>query len=107
MRRPAFCVAAGIRATPLARATLGPLWLPPLNTAIATSAKSVPRDSELMAEALCQILIEKGIMPTEEVRKEIEKVDYVELSLGGPASSRAPGPMLPSGTGFSKTTQPG
>ncbi len=50
---------------------------------------SAPSDSELMAEALRQILIEKGIMTAEEVRKEIEKVDSVEPSLGGRIVARA------------------
>ena len=50
---------------------------------------SAPGDSELMAEALRQILIEKGIMTAEEVRKEIEKVDSVEPSLGGRIVARA------------------
>ncbi len=50
---------------------------------------STPSDSELMAEALRQILIEKGIMTAEEVRKEIEKVDSVEPSLGGRIVARA------------------
>ena len=50
---------------------------------------SAPGDSELMAEALRQILIEKGILTAEEVRKEIEKVDNVEPSLGGRIVARA------------------
>ena len=50
---------------------------------------SAPSDSELRAEALRQILIEKGVMTAEEIRKEIEKVDSVEPSLGGRIVARA------------------
>src|SRR5690606_32693251 len=50
---------------------------------------SPPGDSELLAEALRQILIEKGVLTADEIRAEVEKVDSVAPSLGGRIVARA------------------
>ena len=50
---------------------------------------SPPGESELMAEALRQLLIEKGVLTAEEIRAEVEKVDSVAPSLGGRIVARA------------------
>ena len=48
-----------------------------------------PSESELMAEAIRTLLIEKGIFEAEEVRSEVDKVDSVESTLGARIVARA------------------
>jgi nitrile hydratase len=46
-------------------------------------------ESELMAEALRQLLVEKGVLTAEEIRAAVEQVDSVAPSLGGRIVARA------------------
>lgn len=48
-----------------------------------------PSDSELMAEAMRALLIEKGVLTAEEIRAALDGLDAIEPSLGGRIVARA------------------
>ena len=42
-----------------------------------------PSESELMAQAMKELLVEKGVLTADEIRATIERIDGIEPSLGG------------------------
>ena len=48
-----------------------------------------PSDSELMAQAMRELLIEKGVLTAEEIRAALDALDAIEPSLGGRIVARA------------------
>ena len=48
-----------------------------------------PSESELMAQAMKELLVEKGVLTADEIRATIERIDGIEPSLGGRIIARA------------------